>query len=71
MILYSDNNDQIGLISSLNKLFEKNKKVKSLYESLEISEKLQSVGSSRIIEEDPQARDKELINTFDDEFMKL
>ena len=53
--LFGDDDDQLGLISSLRKLFERNKKVKSVEISLEdVSKMLQSVISARVTKENPQ-----------------
>lgn len=67
-----DDDDQLGLISSLRKLFEKNKKVKSLERTLgEVSNKMQEFLSIMIIDIDPQKRVVELISAFESELTQL
>lgn len=67
-----DDNDQLELITSLNKIIGKSKKFKNLEGSLkDLIEKLQSVISTKVFDSDPLEREKMVINSFDVEFTNL
>lgn len=67
-----DDDHQIELILSLNKIIRKNKKVKSLEGVLlEVTNKIKGVISAQVSEVDPQAKEKKVIKVFDNEFTNL
>lgn len=68
----TDDDDQNYLISSLSKLLQKNKTVKSLQRSLiEVTNKLHSTLTVQRTELDPELRAQAVLKYFDEEFTNL
>ena len=72
IVVTSEDEDQKCLMSTLSKLFEKNKLVKSFEKTLiEVLEKMQKIVTTTIAIPNLQLKAMELVKTFDKEFITL